>query len=175
MKVVVTDFDLHDADADYESLVAAGQAVTDAHDRNRWAIGDLAMRVEKRYGDGMLEDYASKLKLFPRVLRLYRQIADFYPAENGIRELFPALSWSHYRMCVRLKDLDSACAMLAQASDNNWSARDLTDAINVAIGKPPPRRPVLEVTAIASERGVCVDDALLVPGVAYQVRIYSHE
>lgn len=167
------DADIRSLPSDWETLADAGRALAEANDRNRWRIGDLARQVETVYGDASLDTYASEINIFARTLRLYRQVSAFYP-ENGTRIQYPTLSWSHYRMAMRLGDEDSALAMLADAVDNNWSARDLTDALNVALGKPPVKRPIVEAAVIATEHGLHVADAALLPGERYQIKVYSH-
>lgn len=171
----VQDFDPAAISDDWEILADAGRALAEQNDLNRWVLGDLAGRVEKRYGDDALGSYASEIRVFERTLRVYRQVSSFYPVENGIRVAFPALSWSHYRLCVRLGDLDSAEQMLADASDHNWSARDLTDAIHVALGKPPVNRPLLIETIVADAGALAVVSDTLERDVAYIVKVYRAE
>lgn len=169
----LVDFDVWDIPDDWEALADAGRDLADANDRNRWVLGDLALRVETRYGEDAIGQYASEIKVFERTLRTYRQVSAFY--ENGTRVQYPALSWSHYRMAVRLKDVDAAMALLAEAQDNNWSSRDLTDALNLSLGKPPVRRALL-IETFTYEGGLFTPtlddpDTLLIEGQRYEVTV----
>ena len=158
---------------DWEDLTSAGRELTEQNDRNRWALGDLAGRCTARYGEDSLTDFASDIRIFYQTVYSYRQVSAFYPSSTRIE--FPALSWSHYRMCVRLGDLGAALQMLGQASDLNWSARDLTDAINVTLGKPPVNRPLLVQTVVAEGGALAVVDDLLERDVTYLVKVYRAE
>lgn len=42
IRVVVNEFDLDALGDDWETLVSAGIQIVEAHDRNRWTLGDLA-------------------------------------------------------------------------------------------------------------------------------------
>lgn len=160
---------------DWESLVNEGIDARESGDRKRWRLGDIACKVEKRYGEDALGTFAGEIKVIPRTLRMYRQVAAFYPAESGTRELFPNLSYTDYRDCLRMGDLEAALDMLNTCSANNWTTRDLTDALNAALGRPPVRRPILEAEVTATEDGLRVDDALLLPGVTYTIKVYTNE
>ena len=131
---IVTHIDLSQIDDAWESLCEAGRLMTTANDNNRWALGDLAQRVEKRYGESTLADFASQIRLFEKTLAGYRTVSMFYQKET--REDFPALSWSHYREAMRLGSLEKALELLALVQDQNLSIREMTKLINEALGKP---------------------------------------
>lgn len=166
------DIDLRALPSDWEMLADAGRVLAEANDRNRWLLGDLARRVETVYGDKSLDKYASEINLYARTLRAYRHVSAFYP-EFGTRGHFPNLAWSHFRECARLGDPDAALAMLEQCSANNWTTRELTDALNAALGRPPVKRPILETEVVASAAGIVVTDAVLLPGERYQIKVYE--
>lgn len=157
---------------DWDSLVSIGQSAREGMDGWRWLLGDIAGTVETRYGTDALGSYAGEVNIIPRTLRSYRTVASFYP--SGTRGHFPNLTWSHYRDAARLGELESALDLLERASADNWTWRDLTDALNVALGRPAVRRALLETEVVATDDGLRVNDALLVPGARYAVKVYSH-
>lgn len=167
----LTDFDVWQIPDDLESLGNAGEALAQANDRNRWKLGDLAQRVTARYGDDEFGKFASRIKVFYKTLYDYRQVSTFY-AELSARAEFPNLSWSHYRTCMRLRDLDAAMSMLGDASANDWSAAQLTDALNTALGRPPVQRAILVDTFTAST-GIVVRGDVLEDGKRYLVKVYA--
>lgn len=169
---VVSDDPVDLLPSEWESLEDVGRALAEANDRNRWLLGDVARKVETHYGYDALGDFASKIKVFAKTLYSYRQVSAFYP-QNSMRQEFPVLSWYHYRMALRLGDVDSALKLLAKAQDENWSSRDLTDAVNVALGKPPVRRPLIDGVQTAHDGRLVIADALLEDGRAYTVKVYE--
>lgn len=172
----LTDFDVWQIPGDLESLGNAGEALAQANDRNRWKLGDLAERVTTRYGDDEFGKFASRIKVFYKTLYDYRQVSRFYP-EFSARMEYPNLSWSHYRMCTRLKDYDAAMAMLNEASARDWSAAQLTDALNQAMGRPPVNRPLVVETVEALDyedgNGVQVVSEAIERGRRYLVKVYA--
>ena len=131
------DFTIENVPDDWEALASAGREVMQHMDTGRWLAGDLALRVEKRYGTDALGKYAADIGIAQRAtLKAYRQVAARY--EKEIRIAFPALSWSHYRAALRAKD--DAELFLVQAQDNGWPVAELNRAIAAAIGAPVPPR-----------------------------------
>src|SRR5438094_415214 len=77
------------ADAtDWQSLVHDGIAARVRGDAVNWQLGNLALLVQKHYGDATLEKYAGAIGVSFAALRKYRYVASRF--ENGTR--FPNLS-----------------------------------------------------------------------------------
>jgi hypothetical protein len=102
----------------WEELTVAGQELAKATDRNRWAMGELAMRVTKSYGDDTLNKFAVAINVRGKTLYEYHRIYKFY-GENSTR--VENLSWSHHREAMRLKDLAKALWALDKASAKDWT------------------------------------------------------
>lgn len=168
---IMPDIDVWALPDDLEALGSAGEALAQANDRNRWKLGDLAMRVTTKWGEHEFIQFAGRIKVFAKTLYDYRAVSAFYPSFSARAE-FPNLSWSHYRMCARLGHVEAAMRMLERASAEDWSATQLTDAINAVKGKPPVRRILLTQTPTCEDGAlVVVDDGKLVEGRRYEVTV----
>jgi hypothetical protein len=121
-------------DDSWETLVAAGLDAVQVKDGRSWELGDLAGRVAKRYGEDSLGQYATDIRYNTSTLRDFRRVAAFYPPDT--RTMFPLLRWSHYRVAMRVQDLESALDWLEQAADHDWPVDALRDALSAAVGEP---------------------------------------
>lgn len=130
---------------DWQDLVDAAQAIMEAHDRDRWVLGDLAARVERRYGESSLKAYADAIACRSSTLYDYHRVSLFYEPEH--REQFPALTWSHYREAMRAGNLAAALAWLIQAHDNTWPIAEMHRQMNGVLGKPIPPQKLIECQA----------------------------
>jgi hypothetical protein len=129
------DFSIEQVPDDWEALASAGREVMQHMDTGRWLAGDLALRVEKKYGTDALGKYASDIGIASReTLKQYRQVSARYQSDT--RVAFPALSWTHFRDAMRAKD--DAELWLVQAQDNGWPVAELTRQIAAAIGARVP-------------------------------------
>ncbi|GBU27407.1 hypothetical protein R84B8_00937 [Treponema sp. R8-4-B8] len=78
-------------------------------------IKTLSEELQNEFGQGFAE----------RCLREYRQFyLNFMDFEFGAH-CAPNLTWSHYRLIMRLTDKNAVKYYLAKASENNWSVRTL--------------------------------------------------
>lgn len=113
---------------DWETLADVGRFIAHEQDKDRWAMGDLARRVEKRYGESSLKKYATEIGLASsKTLTDYRRVSAFYAP--SLRSEYPALSWSHFREAIRLGDIEQAMAKLEQAEANSWPVAELNRQI----------------------------------------------
>lgn len=103
-----------------------------------WEIGKMI--VEKQggkeraeYGEGLIKELAIKMtrdfgKGFDdRELRRMRQFYSTFPIWDAV---CPELSWSHYRLLVRIEDDDARNFYMKESVDANWSVRQLQREIN---------------------------------------------
>jgi len=103
-----------------------------------WQIGKMI--VEKQggssradYGDGLLKELSSQLtkdfgKGFDeRELRRMRQFYNVFPIWDSV---CPELSWSHYRLLIRVNDNDARDFYKMHAVECVWSVRQLNREIN---------------------------------------------
>ena len=154
---------------DWQTLVQAGIDLVQAQDRNRWSLGDLAAITERQYGQASVKKLATEIRM-PRhkTLYEYHRVSRFY--DLSTREEFPQLSWSHYREAMRLESLSAACAMLAEAHDNDWPVAKLAREIKLQVGEKPAPEKLLDTFArVTSIRGDTIT-LLVQPGDAQQLR-----
>jgi hypothetical protein len=128
-------FDIDALPVDWEALTSAGRAMTEAADRQRWQLGDLANKVTRVYGSESLKTFAGEINIpNHKTLWDYSRVAARF--EKSVRNEFPALSFTHFRTAIRAKD--DAELFLVQAQDNGWPVAELARQIAAAIGKPVP-------------------------------------
>ena len=104
-----------------------------------WNIGKLIVKEEQKgkgraeYGKEILKDLSKKLtsefgKSFSdRNLRHMRQFYAVFPIWNALRS---ELSWTHYRLLLKVNDVASRKFYLEESINENWSARTLERQIN---------------------------------------------
>ena len=103
-----------------------------------WQIGKMI--VEKQggdrralYGDGLIRELSVKMTkdygkgYDERNLRFMRQLYLVYPKWNAVRT---ELSWTHYRLLLKIDDTTVRNFYMSQAIDGNWSTRQLEREIN---------------------------------------------
>ena len=103
-----------------------------------WQIGKMI--VEKQggkskadYGDGLIKELSFQMiKDFgegfsERNLRVMRQFYLIFPKWHTV---CAELSWSHYRLLIRVEDNNARSFYIKEAIDGNWSVRQLEREIN---------------------------------------------
>ena len=105
-------------DREYEKLVAEGIKAGKKGDAAQWRLGDLALQVATRYGEGTLEEYAERIDMEYRTLRVWRWVAKAFP-ENVRR---PTLRWSHHQLVAAKPD---ASEWLDKAQADRWTSQEL--------------------------------------------------
>ncbi|MCI0348140.1 MAG: hypothetical protein L0Z53_01835 [Acidobacteriales bacterium] len=152
-------FDIENLPDDWESLADAGREIVGDQDRDRWMLGHLAKRVEKRYGEKSIKKFASDINLpSSKTLYDYHRVSKFYPF--SVHADFPALSWSHFKVAMRLEWEESALNVLCEAEENNWPVAALNERIDEILGKKsPPRKLVDELVNIQrqTETRIAID------------------
>lgn len=154
----------------WEDLTSAGRELAQASDRNRWALGDLASRVEKRYGDDVFGKFAAEINMRQKTLRDYERVYTFYGEKPAYAD---NLSWSHCREAARLKEISAALWALGKAADRDWTIEKMGRILSRYLGTARKPRKLLDATAPAR-----VGDGLLTlvltPEQAAQVDGYAH-
>ncbi len=127
---------------DLRQIIARGRAVAYASVNaamidTYWKIGQRIVEEEQHgskraeYGTGLLNELSAVLtaefgKGFDaRSLRFYRQFYLFFPQEKIWDTRVPNLSWSHFRMLLRVPDEAARLWYLDEASRESWSVRTL--------------------------------------------------
>ncbi|HEY2229167.1 MAG TPA: hypothetical protein VGI22_15820 [Xanthobacteraceae bacterium] len=78
-----------DAEAVYREAVEEGKAATAQQSGSQWVLGDLALKVEKSYGENRLKRFAKEINFAGAVCTLarYRPVCRAYP-KTGVRARF---------------------------------------------------------------------------------------
>ncbi len=117
-----------------EARAAAHRAVNAAMARAYWLIGEAIVEEEQQgkkragYGEQLLESLANKLtKNFGKGftysnLKNMRQFYLTFPIRHALRS---ELSWTHYRLLMRVENPDARAFYESEAAEGNWSTRQL--------------------------------------------------
>lgn len=118
------------AQARNKAYSAVNSAMVEAY----WLIGQRIVVEEQKgkeraeYGKGLLKALANELNaefgkgFDERELRRIRQFYLTFPIRDTLR---PELSWSHYRLLIRLSNENARNYYLNEAAKENWSIRTL--------------------------------------------------
>ncbi|GAB3034454.1 PDDEXK nuclease domain-containing protein [Spirosoma pulveris] len=117
----------------------AYRAVNFAMVESYWQIGQLIVEEEQQgnnraeYGSGLLKYLAQRLttdfgKGFDeREMRRIRQFYSTFPIRDAVR---PELSWTHYRLLLKVDNPDARAWYMAETAQQQWSSRALERQIN---------------------------------------------
>jgi len=126
-------------DALEQARAKAYKAVNTAMVRAYWTIGRIIVEEEQKgkkragYGESLLSELSKKLtseygKGFTETnLKYMRQFYAIFPKSHSLRD---ELSWTHYRLLLRLENKNARSFYLIEAVNNNWSTRELERQIN---------------------------------------------
>ena len=104
-----------------------------------WHIGERIFTEEQQgqdradYGKHLIQSLAEQLEpefgssFSKRQLDLMRQFYRTFPIVNAVRS---QLSWTHYRLLIRLENEDKREFYIAEATKNNWTTRQLERQVN---------------------------------------------
>lgn len=129
----VLDYMLDSGDDIWETAVSIGIQNENELTVQRWLQGDITLRVEGAYGDGILEKFATALNVNTSTLKQRRTMSAFY--ELDTRYLFDDLGYSHYREAMRLGDILAAVDALNYASENDLPVWKFAEYVNKRLGK----------------------------------------
>ncbi|GGA92884.1 PDDEXK nuclease domain-containing protein [Puia dinghuensis] len=111
-----------------QAFTLVNRAMIDAY----WEIGRRIVQEEQngqkkaQYGGSQLKTLAEKLtreidkNLDERELRRMRQLFFAFPTRETLR---PELTWSHYKLLLRIENDSARSYYLAEAADQTWSIR----------------------------------------------------
>jgi predicted nuclease of restriction endonuclease-like (RecB) superfamily len=104
-----------------------------------WEIGKRIVEEEQNgqeraiYGKFLIKNLSEKLvaefgKGFEeRELRKMRQFYTYFPIRDALR---PELTWTHYRLLLRVEDVAARAFYFTESIDGNWSSRQLERQIS---------------------------------------------
>lgn len=104
-----------------------------------WQIGKVIVEEEQQgkeraeYGKFLIKTISETFQphlgtgFSIRQLEMNRQFYKMFPITNALRSQF---SWTHYRTLIRIENQDKREFYIAEASKNNWTARQLERQVN---------------------------------------------
>ncbi|MFM9947083.1 MAG: YhcG family protein [Saprospiraceae bacterium] len=104
-----------------------------------WQIGKIIFEEEQQgkeradYGKYLIKSISDTFQpefgsgFTVRQLEMNRQFYRTFPITNALRS---QLNWTHYRTLIQIENTDKREFYLAEASKNNWSARQLERQVN---------------------------------------------
>ncbi len=104
-----------------------------------WQVGKVIVEEEQNgkekagYGEALIKELSKKLtKEYGRGLneRNLWHIRNFYLIFPKVNALRSELSWTHYRLLLRVENDDARHFYIIESIDNNWSTRELERQIN---------------------------------------------
>jgi hypothetical protein len=121
-----------------EELYEEGRLAAAQLDGGKWAIGDIALTVEKAYGPDLLGDFAKNVNISKRSAQQYRQVAAFYEKRTRVRflEEWPSITWSHCRRAMRLGDYEASMDLLERAASELWTVDQMDRKMAEDAGRP---------------------------------------
>lgn len=155
----------------WERLCDDGREAVGALDTGRWIIGDLALMVDKHYGENRLNDFAAAIQLEYAAVKVYRRVSRFWTPEIRISfTKLPGVSYSHMRLATRLKTHEAAQDFIEDVSFYTWTVSAAIAELNKRLGKPTPPKKLLDavgdVVRVAEAHGRAVVTLALAPGVS---------
>lgn len=117
----------------WETAIAIGQSTEEEMSIRRWILGDVAIRVDTKYGENSISKYAAAINVNSSTLKQRRQMSAFYPKDT--RVAFSTLGYSHYRAALKLGDIDRALWALEKAEKRNWPVFKFEQLLNRLTGK----------------------------------------
>lgn len=117
-----------------DARISAIRSVNHALTLMYWHIGERIVTEEQQgkeravYGKKLIKELSKNLKIefgsgySQRQLELMRQLYLTFPIANSMSS---QLSWTHYKILVRIDDEDKRAFYIAEAIKNTWVVRDL--------------------------------------------------
>lgn len=102
---------------DWQVVCEAGRLAAQQLDDGRWILGDLALLVDKEYGEDKMGDFARECNVPKKRIYEYRQVCGFW--EKSVRAdiwEIPTVSYSLMRLAMRLENIDAARAFVERCA-----------------------------------------------------------
>ena len=110
-------------DTEFQDLIGEYLKISEKESNNVWKKGDLACKVEVKYGNKSLQIYSEKVDEIYRTLRAYKEVSEFYEFVTRVTNL----SWRHHWIAKSTEDPQK---WLKLAEKNKWSTRKLKEEID---------------------------------------------
>lgn len=108
---------------EWEELVSEGMDLRQSKDSVQWELGDLALRVEKKYGSNSIDKFSIEISINKKTLETYRTCSGFYAKKT--RKEFERLGHSFFQTAMRKQTPNEAIKWLTKADEENLSIEGL--------------------------------------------------
>lgn len=175
----------------WDRLCEMGRDAREHIDAGRWVIGDLALEVDKAYGENRIEEFAKEIQISTGRVMEYRTVCRFWQSSVRAELLeLPSVTYSHLRVAMRLKDLDKAADFVRDCAADLLTVEAVRLRMNEALGKPTPARKLIDfvgvvrqvetqgdcaVFVIQAAPGVNLLKAMDVDGQTVRVKLYEED
>lgn len=172
----LTDAAAHKQDF-FQEAMAAALDITDLDSHLRFAIGDITCLIETAYGMDRMGEWAGAIKRSKKTCYSYAHVSRFYPIENRAAWLAePALSWSHLRLAMRLKNADDAAAFLHDCANEALTVDGAAIELRQRMGQTMTPAALFNDTAMFEKHGGLwvirgIEYTAIQEGVSYTVSI----
>ncbi len=137
-----------------QEAISAALDVTDLDTRLRFVIGDICSLIEGKYGADEMGTFAGAIKRSKKTCYSYAQVARFFPKEERASWLAePALSWSHLKLAMRLKNAEDAAEFLAYVADNALTVDGASIELRERMGETVRAAPLFDKPAVIRREG----------------------
>lgn len=141
---------VHDEGASlWEEAVTRGNEALTRMDKQKWRLGDIALKVVEFYGERaprgtqLIEHFAKAINADPNRVREYATVAKFWDEDNR-REMaqLRLITYTHMRDAMRLGDVETAKRFLYEVADNEWTVGKAREVLAERVGGKTPRKKV---------------------------------
>jgi hypothetical protein len=143
------------------------QGGNDRAEYGKAIIKNLSDELEPTYGSG----YSY------RQLYLFLQFHKVFPIVNALRS---QLSWTQYKLLLRIEDSDKREFYIAESTKNNWSSRELKRQINASLYKrlllSNDKKSVLEVARnekLPTSPSEIIKDAMILEFLGLEIKTHK--
>ncbi len=119
----------------FEAVTGVKDSLSRIDDSIQWWLGDLGLYARAEWA----EDYSQLFEGYDmKTIGQYMRVAERHPPETRVYNL----PWTYYRSCTGLKTEDERAYWLAKAEAQNWTKRELEQAIKESRGEVAKHRDV---------------------------------
>jgi len=130
----------------WEALCDQGRDAAQDMDGGRWTLGDLSLEVQKQYGRNRISDFAREVNVPVGRVEEYRTVCRYYPksVRADILGDNPLLSYSHFRVAMRFRDIEESIEFLMECADGAYTIERSMVEIKKRLNKPVPPPKLLD-------------------------------
>jgi predicted nuclease of restriction endonuclease-like (RecB) superfamily len=96
-------------------------------------LQDLSQRLTKEFGRGFGITTLEDIRKFYLTYRLDKGSEKSHALRGELPRFYPNLSWTHYRLLMRISRLEARLFYEQEANKSNWSSRELERQINTLL------------------------------------------